>query len=219
MKAASRTVRKIYSVLFRAYGHRHWWPGDSSFEIIVGAILTQNTSWKNVEKAIARIKTHAALRPRTLHRMPEKKLTLIIRPAGYFNVKANRIKNFLDFLYNEYKGSISRMFQRPGHLLRQELLQVKGIGPETADSILLYAGGKPFFVVDAYTKRIFSRHDFFSSESTYEEIQRFFTQHLPADPRLFNDYHAQIVHIAKTFCFKTNPDCSSCPLKFLFKKN
>ncbi len=216
MKITSRLLKQIYKVLYRKHGHRRWWPGDSRFEIILGAILTQNTSWKNVEKAIAKLKLHRVLNADALYRLPEKKLARLIRSAGYFNIKANRIKHFLNFLYEKYGGSLSKMFTRPGPLLRQELLEVKGIGPETADSILLYAGNKPFFVVDAYTKRIFSRHHFFPHTASYDEVQAFFMKHLPPDVSLFNDYHAQIVHIGNTLCFKREPDCNSCPLNFLF---
>lgn len=215
-KAPPLLLARIYKALYRKHGHRHWWPGDTRFEIIVGAILTQNTSWKNVEKAIASLKRHRALTVAALTRMNEKKLATLIRSAGYFNIKANRIKHFLNFLNQKYGGSLSKMFARPGALLREELLQVKGIGPETADSILLYAGRKPFFVVDAYTKRIFSRHHFFPEHASYEEVQDFFMKGLHKDVELFNDYHAQIVRLGNTLCTKRKPNCSSCSLEFLF---
>ncbi len=216
MKVTPKLLLRVYKALRTKYGHLKWWPGDTRFEIILGAILTQNTSWTNVEKAIAALKKRGFLKVEAIHQMPERELAGLIRSAGYFNIKANRIKHFTNYLYQTYHGSLSKMFQRPGNLLREELLAVKGIGPETADSILLYAGGKPFFVVDAYTKRVFSRHKFFRVTSSYGQVQAFFMTRLPSDTRLYNDYHAQIVNIAKTHCFKNQPDCDSCPLNFLF---
>lgn len=216
MKATRRLLTRIYEVLYRAFGPRHWWPADSAFEVIVGAILTQNTSWKNVEKAIWRLREEKVLNARALYRMPQKRLAEMIRSAGYFNVKAQRLKNFLDFLFKRYGGSIKKVFAQPGDELRRQLLQVKGIGPETADSILLYAGQKPFFVVDAYTKRIFSRHHFFHEGSKYEDVQAFFMRRLPHDVSLFNDYHAQIVKVGNTLCLRSKPKCQECPLNFLF---
>lgn len=216
MRVSPRLLKRIYRALYRAHGHRRWWPGDTRFEIILGAILTQNTSWKNVEKALAALKKRGLLKVDLLHRIPERRLAALVHSAGYFNIKANRIKNFLNFLYAQYAGSLSKMFARPGNLLRAELLAVKGIGPETADSILLYAGKKAFFVVDAYTKRIFSRHRFFPPQASYEAVQNFFTSRLSQDAPLFNDFHAQIVKVGHTHCFKRHPDCDSCPLRFLF---
>lgn len=216
MKVTPRLLLRVYKNLHAQYGHQKWWPGDTRFEIILGAILTQNTSWTNVEKAINVLKKNGGLKVEAVHRMPEGKLAGFIRSAGYFNIKANRIKNFTDHLYRVYDGSLSKMFRRPGDALREELLGIKGIGPETADSILLYAGKKPFFVVDAYTKRVFSRHKFFPASSSYEEVQTFFMSRLKPSVPLYNDYHAQIVNLAKTHCFKRNPDCDACPLNFLF---
>ncbi len=216
MKATPALLLKIYRRLHQAFGHHHWWPGDSAFEVIVGAILTQNTSWKNVEKAIQNLKKAKVLNPKLLSRMPEKHLAQLIRPAGYFNIKARRLKNFLNFLNQKYGGSLSRLFSKSGAGLRQELLEVNGIGPETADSILLYAGQKPFFVVDAYTKRIFFRHHFFDDDIKYSEVQDFFMKRLPPRAALYNDYHAQLVKVGNTFCHRSKPKCSECPLNFLF---
>lgn len=216
MKVSTRLLLRIYKTLRAKYGHQKWWPGDTRFEIILGAILTQNTSWTNVEKAIGVLKKNGRLKVEAVHQMPEGKLAGFIRSAGYFNIKANRIKNFTNHLYRAYDGSLSKMFRRPGDSLREELLEIKGIGPETADSILLYAGKKPFFVVDAYTKRVFSRHQFFPASGSYEEVQRFFMTRLKPSVPLYNDYHAQIVNLAKAHCFKRNPDCDACPLNFLF---
>lgn len=216
-QADRKLLQKIYQVLYRRFGPRHWWPGDSPFEVIVGAILTQNTSWKNVEKAIRNLKSAGALRAASLHRMPAGKLARLIRPAGYYNIKARRLKNFLEFLFKRYPGSIEKLFSEPGAKLRAELLDVNGIGPETADSILLYAGQKPFFVVDAYTKRIFSRHHIFSENASYDEVQKFFMSRLPQKVSLFNDYHAQLVKVGNTLCFRRRPRCGDCPLNFLFQ--
>ena len=202
MKVTPKLLLRVYKTLRVKYGHLNWWPGDTRFEIILGAILTQNTSWTNVEKAIAVLKKRGVLKAEAIHRMPEHELAGLIRSAGYFNIKANRIKNFTHYLYRVYNGSLSKMFQKPGKLLREELLGVKGIGPETADSILLYAGRKPFFVVDAYTKRVFSRHQFFHPTSSYDQVQAFFMTRLLPDTALYNDYHAQIVNLAKIHCFK-----------------
>lgn len=217
MKPDRKLLLKIYSEMRKSFGHRHWWPGDTPFEIIVGAILTQNTSWKNVEKAILNLKKERVLSAKGLYALTTARLAALIRPAGYYNVKAKRLRNFLDFLFGKYGGSLKRMFAREGPALREELLGVNGIGPETADSILLYAGGKPFFVVDAYTKRIFSRHRLVGSESPYHEVQEVFMSELPARVPLFNDYHAQIVKTGNTFCRRTHPRCVECPLDFLFR--
>jgi len=217
MAADRKLLLRIYGTLRKKFGFLDWWPGDSRFEVIVGAILTQNTAWKNVEKAILNLKQAKELFPKAMLRMPAPVLAKRIRPAGYYNVKSRRLKYFLGFLFREYHGSLSRMFAGDGPILREKLLGVNGIGPETADSILLYAGEKPFFVVDAYTKRIFSRHGFVGESDDYGAVQEFFMSRLPRKVRLFNDYHAQIVNLGKFFCKRTKPLCESCPLAFLFK--
>lgn len=206
---------RIYGSLRQEFGHRHWWPGETPLEVCVGAILTQNTAWANVEKAINNLKQARALSVTTLHQMSHKRLARLIRPAGYFNVKTKRLKNFIGFVVTRYHGNLGRMFSETLRKLRAELLSVSGIGNETADSILLYAGQKRSFVVDAYTRRIFSRHHFFGKTAPYEDIQAFFTQTLPQKAALFNDYHAQLVECAKRYC-RTIPRCASCPLRFLF---
>lgn len=205
-------LEEVYAKLRQAFGWQDWWPGDTAFEIMVGAILTQNTAWSNVEKAILNLKRAKILTPSAMRKIPIKKLAALIRPAGYFNVKANRLKNFLRFVFERYQGRLSRMRRRPLAFLRSELLEVNGIGPETADSILLYALEKPSFVIDAYTKRIFSRHGLLPVETSYEEWRQLFMTHLPVQTRLFNDYHAQIVNLAKTHC-RTKPNCLNCPLE------
>ncbi|MBI4688507.1 MAG: endonuclease III domain-containing protein [Nitrospirae bacterium] len=203
---------KIYNTLFSAFGPQHWWPGDTPFEVAVGAILTQNTNWGNVERAINNLKKENVLNAKALHEMPHKELASLIRPAGYFNIKAKRLKEFLGFLANHYKGSMKKMKAEDADSLRKELLAVKGIGPETADSMLLYALNKPVFVVDAYTKRVLHRHNLISEKATYHEIQELFHKNIPLDIKLFNEYHALIVGVGKDYC-KPKPKCEGCPLK------
>jgi endonuclease-3 related protein len=206
---------KIYSSLYDYFGPLNWWPGATPFEVMVGAILTQNTSWSNVEKAINNLKKENLLEPRKLYRINQEELAQLIKPSGYYNIKARRLKNFVNIFVNDFEGSTEKMFSGDGRKLRKKLLNVNGIGPETADSILLYAGRKPFFVVDAYTKRIFSRHKLITKNSTYYEIQEFFIKNLDKDVKLFNEFHAQIVMLGKTICTSRNPDCAKCPIGFL----
>lgn len=203
---------EIYRLLRGHFGRRNWWPGDTAIEIMVGAILTQNTAWSNVEKAIVNLKAHRALTVRGLRQAPEKDLAAWIRPSGYFNQKARKIKALIRFLDETYSGSIARMRRAPLTTLRHQLLEVKGIGPETADSILLYALEKAVFVVDAYTKRIFMRHGYFEGEPSYHVVQAHFEEELPADTGLFNDFHAQIVAVGNRYC-KPAPRCEGCPLE------
>jgi len=212
-----KILLKMHHILLNHFGPLHWWPGSSPFEIIIGAILTQNTSWKNVEKAIQNLKNRKILHPKALHIIDEKELSLFIKPSGYFNLKAKRLKNFLEYFMNNYKGDTNIMFLQDGKKLRKDLLTINGIGPETADSILLYAGNKPFFVVDAYTKRIFSRHHFISNEKSYQYVQELFMKNLPKNVELFNEFHAQIVMLGKYFCTKINPKCKACPINYLKK--
>ncbi len=208
----ANTILTIYQKMFDALGTQRWWPGETPFEIIIGAILTQNTNWSNVEKAIKNLKTAGKLSPEGIKNVPLAELATLIRPSGFFNVKARRVKAFIHWLFSRYEGSLSRMFSQDLQALRNELLSVKGIGPETADSILLYAGNMPTFVVDAYTHRIFSRHGFIAEESTYEEMKSFFEERLPKDAKLFNEYHALLVHIGKRYC-KPKKACEPCPLR------
>ena len=207
-----KRLTKIYDMLFKRFGPRRWWPAENEFEVIIGAILTQNTAWKNVEKAISNLKAESLLTPGGLKKIKTSRLAVLIKPAGYYNIKAKRIKSFVNFLFKEFNGSLARMLRTDTKKLRAELLGVNGIGPETADSILLYAAGRPVFVVDNYTKRIFSRHSLLSPLASYEETQRLFTDNLPAQRKLFNEYHALIVELGKEFC-RSKPRCSECPLK------
>ena len=209
----SRRLGRIYRKLYASFGRQYWWPAKSPFEVMVGAILTQNTNWANVEKAIRNLKKRKVLFPKGLYGLSQAQLARLIRPAGYFNVKAKRLKEFLKFLFKEYGGSTARMLSVDTSSLRRQLLCVNGIGPETADSILLYALSKPVFVVDAYTKRIFSRHKFIYEGAEYDEIQNLFMRHLKKDATLFNEYHALIVRLGKDFCLKNKPRCGTCPLR------
>lgn len=209
-----RLLRDIHRRLSRHYGPLHWWPGESPFEVMVGAILTQNTAWTNVEKAIANLKKKNLLDPHKLYRLKPAALARLIKPAGFFRLKAKRLRHFLEFFLEECGGDVAKLKRRPADLLRRKLLAVNGIGPETADSILLYALAKPVFVIDAYTKRILSRHYLAKKEATYHELQDLFLKRLKPDVSLFNAYHAEIVHTAKDFC-RTKPRCVACPLNGL----
>ncbi len=193
------------------FGPQFWWPAKTKFEVVVGAILTQNTNWKNVEKALVNLERSGVLTPLAIRDISPKHLAALIKPAGFFNVKTKRLKSFIDFLWQKYDGSLQRMEKVPLEQLRPQLLAVNGIGPETADSILLYALEKPIFVVDAYTKRILVRHSLVSPTEDYHGIQKEFMRHLKTDPPLFNEYHALIVRVGKEFC-RSNPLCEQCPL-------
>jgi endonuclease-3 related protein len=207
-----KILMKIYWALYQAYGSRDWWPGETSFEVMVGAILTQNTSWRNVEKAIQKLKEKGVLNPKGIHHLKKSELAPLIKSSGYYRIKAERLKSFVDFLFEEYNGNIKKMGKERLGELKEKLLEVNGIGPETADSILLYGLKKPIFVVDAYTKRILSRHGVISEKASYDEIQKLFMDHLPLDEKLFNEYHALLVYLGKTVCRKI-PKCELCPLK------
>ncbi len=211
-KKLSNILKKNYQKLYTAFGPQQWWPGDTAFEVIVGAILTQNTAWINVEKAICNLKKAKLLNPKRLHDLSHAELAQYIRPAGYFNIKAKRLKHFLNYLFDNYGGRLDRMFRKRTDALRRELLSVNGIGPETADSILLYAGSHPVFVADAYTKRVFSRHQIIKEGADYHDIQKLFMDNLPHDIKMFNEYHALIVRVGKGFCRNSKPLCSRCPL-------
>ncbi len=205
-------INQAYHKLLSTFGPQNWWPADSAFEVMVGAILTQNTNWKNVERAIENLKSKGLLEPKKLLSMPEKALAELIRPAGYFNIKARRLKNFLEVFCNRWHCSVQNMKAEPMEALRRVLLQIKGIGPETADSILLYALEKPVFVVDAYTKRILQRHKIIDHNAEYETVRKLFEEALPRDTKLFNEYHALIVETGKRFCRPRRPMCEDCPL-------
>jgi len=209
----------IYKKLYAYFGPQYWWPADGAFEVIIGAILTQNTNWSNVEKAIANLKENKLLEPVKLYKLSQEKLAGYIRPSGYYNIKAKRLRDFLDFFFKFYQGDFKKMASSGKNILRQRLLSVRGIGPETADSILLYALDKPIFVIDAYTRRILSRHRFILGSADYAEVQGLFMHALRPSARLFNEYHALLVKLAKEFCFKNKPDCQHCPLGSVSKRS
>ena len=204
----------IYGRLETAYGDPGWWPGDTPFEVTVGAVLTQNTTWLNVEKAIGRLKAADLLTPEALRELTENKLAGYIVPAGYYNVKARRLKSLIDFLWAECGGRVEALADTPVNEAREKLLGVKGIGPETADSILLYAAGVPTFVVDAYTHRILNRHGLVPEEAGYEEVKAVFGDNLEPDAAMFNKFHALLVECGRLHC-KPNPRCGGCPLEEL----
>jgi len=208
----SEHLLKLYERLFAHFGPQDWWPGDSPFEIMVGAILTQNTNWKNVEKAIDNLKRAGALSFPAMSELPKALLAEYIRPAGYYNLKATRLKNFFSLINEQWDGDLDFFLQQPASILREHLLSVKGIGPETADSMVLYAAEKPTFVVDTYTHRILSRHNIIDESCDYHEIQDLFLDNLNEDTSLFNEYHALIVQVGKNFCKKSKPACEHCPL-------
>jgi endonuclease-3 related protein len=205
---------KIYKLLDGHFGDLHWWPAFNPFEVMVGAILTQNTAWTNVEMAIKALRKRRLLTPAALSRIPEDDLAEIIRPSGYYHLKAARLKALVRFLMDDYSGDVAAMKAEGLPLLRAKLLGVRGVGPETADSILLYACQKPIFVSDAYTRRIFLRHGLIDEDADYDEIQSLVMASLPSDVHLFNQFHALIVVAAKTFCRK-KPECAACPLAIL----
>jgi endonuclease-3 related protein len=206
-------LHDYYHALFREHGPQSWWPARTRFEVIVSAILVQNTSWTNVERAIVALRRERLLTPAAMERVPQEKLEQLIRSSGYFRQKAKKLKEFVGFLRNRYDGSLDKMFHAPTAVLREQLLEVHGIGPETADSILLYAGTHPVFVVDAYTRRVLERHQLVHAKATYEEIRQLFEQSLPNSASLFNEYHALIVHTGKHFCKTRDPQCAACPLR------
>jgi len=208
-------LTEVYRRLFDAFGPQHWWPGESPFEVIVGAVLTQNTSWKNVERAIGKLREADLLEPHALLQVPLEELEELIRAAGYFRVKARRLRNFLEFFIDRYDGSIEAMSGTSLPELREELLAINGIGPETADSILLYAVGRPIFVVDAYTHRVFARHGWIGFDADYHQIQDYVQGELPQDAPRYNEFHGLLVRLGKNYCVKTNPKCEECPLREL----
>lgn len=204
-------ITDIYNILYKMYGPQNWWPADTPFEVIVGAILTQNTSWTNVEKAIKNLKQAKKLTLKRLNSLKANQLSLLIRPCGYHNIKAKRLKNFVTYVVKTYNADLNNLFSHPIKRLRAELLNINGIGPETADSILLYAAGKPVFVVDAYTMRIFQRQGLLKKDAKYDTTQKLFKENLPKAAKLFNEYHALIVKHGKDIC-KKKPKCFKCAI-------
>ena len=204
---------KTHNILLKRFGEQHWWPADTPFEVVIGAILTQSTSWKNVEKAIDNLKNIDALNAEHLHKIDVDELATLIKSAGYYNAKARKLKEFINHLYRNYDGDLACMFESDGRKLRKELLSIWGIGPETADSVVLYAAQKPEFVVDAYTKRIFSRLGYVKENIDYAGLKKFSEQNLPRDVKIYNEFHALLVRLGKEHCKKTKPLCAKCPLE------
>lgn len=208
-----RKLSRIYQKLYKSFGKQYWWPARTKLEVMIGAMLTQNTSWPNVEKAISNLRKKKLLSFKKLSNLKTDKLAALIKPAGYFNIKARRLKNLLEFIDKNYKGNMTFMQRINTYALREELLNVNGVGQETADSILLYAFNKPIFVIDAYTKRIFSRLNKMPQDIPYQDAQNLFMKNLSKDSYLFNEYHALIVKLAKDYCKKNKPLCRKCPIR------
>lgn len=209
----SNLFLRVYDRLYEYFGSQQWWPGETPLEVMVGAVLTQNTNWGNVEKAINNLKKAKKLSYAALRDLPVDELAAYIRPSGYYNIKARRLGNLLQMIDEEYEGEIGFLFEDSLEGSRENLLRVKGVGPETADSILLYAAQKPIFVIDTYTHRVFSRHHLVEQDTDYFHLQQEFMDSLPQEVSLFNEFHALIVAVAKEFCKKTKPRCNECPLQ------
>ena len=208
----TKKLKKFYKLLLNHYGKQNWWPAPTKLECILGTILTQNTSWKNVEKGLKNLRSHMEINYKNLKNISVKELAILIKPSGYYNQKAKRIKRFIEFIEKNYNGDLNLMFEENVQELRTKLLSINGIGPETADTIILYACNKPMFVVDTYTYRILSRHKLIPVETNYNEIQSIFMDHLENSPQLFNEYHALLVKVGKQHC-KKQAICNGCPLE------
>ncbi|CAK8725482.1 MAG: endonuclease III domain-containing protein [Candidatus Electrothrix sp. AX5] len=212
MSIVSDELEEIFRRLLAHFGHQHWWPGETPFEVMVGAVLTQNTNWQNVEKAIANLREAGLLSLSALAALSMEELAEHIRPAGYYNIKAGRLQNLFSMIEKHWDNDLDYLLQQPLYTLREQLLSVKGIGPETADAIVLYAAEQPIFVVDTYTHRILMRHEIISEDYDYFQIQEMFMDNLNEDAALFNEYHALLVQVGKQFCKKSKPHCERCPL-------
>ncbi|MCL2791319.1 MAG: endonuclease III domain-containing protein [Desulfobulbus sp.] len=206
-------LRAVYDRMRSHFGPQHWWPAETPFEVMVGAILTQNTAWKNVERALANLKGAGVMSLAALSELPTALLAEYIRPAGYYNIKAGRLHNLLHRITDQYGDDLQAFLGQPLPQLREQLLAIKGIGRETADSILLYGAGLPIFVVDAYTHRILLRHQVIDEDCGYEAIQELFMDNLDCDAQLYNEYHALLVRVGNGYCKKKNPLCAACPLQ------
>ena len=214
MATTVQTLMEMYEAAKARFGHQGWWPGDGALEICVGAILTQNTNWTNVEKAIANLNADGCMSVSALHVKPQEELAALIKPAGYFNVKAKRLKNFIAHVHESFGDDIEAFLNRSVSTLREELLSINGVGRETADSMILYAAGKLTFVVDTYTYRILLRHGLIDSDYDYEMIKELLESSLAEDLDLYNDFHAQFVAVGKHYC-KPKARCEGCPLSSL----
>jgi len=210
-----QTLTEIYNRLLARYGRQHWWPAETDFEVILGAVLTQNTAWKNVEKVLAELRRCGLLSWEALSRLRIEELAPYLRSSGYFNQKARRLRAFFDYLETRYAGSLAKMALQETEVLRQELLALKGFGPETVDTILLYAFGRPIFVVDAYTRRVLIRHRLCPETISYDELQCRIQTAIPTQASYYNEFHALIVVVGKEYC-RSQPRCSGCPLEPMF---
>jgi len=208
----SLNISELFDLLFTAWGPQHWWPGETPFEVAVGAVLTQNTAWTNVEKAICALKSHSVLDAAGLLALPQEELSELLRPAGYYHVKAGYLRSLSEWIRDRAGGEFASLEQEETATLRRDLLNVRGIGKETADSILLYAVGKPVFVVDAYTRRIAARLGLLPEKASYDRTQSFFTAQLPVNVSVYNEMHALLVRLAKEHC-RVRPRCNGCPLQ------
>lgn len=208
---SGQRLLEMFDLLLAHFGPQNWWPAKTELEVMIGAILTQNTNWTNVEKAISNLKNKGLISLDRLVSIPIGDLAKVIRPAGYYNIKAKRLKNLINFIFDQYDGDLADLLQEETDRLREGLLSVNGVGPETADSIILYAANRPLFVVDTYTHRILNRHGMAGEETSYHELQEIFMDHLPEDAPFFNEFHALLVQTGKNYCRKA-PLCSDCPL-------
>lgn len=215
---ANNKFLEIYEILLESFGPQDWWPARSRFEVVVGAVLTQSTNWSNVCKAIENLEREGLLSFEKMVSISIEELAYHIRPSGYYNIKAKRLHNLLDMVQENYEGDFDLIFAEDMETARESLISVKGVGPETADSIMLYAGKYPVFVVDAYTHRILVRHNLIDEEADYYSIQQEFVDQLPLETELFNEYHALLVQTGKQYCKKKNPLCNRCPLNRLFEE-
>lgn len=211
MSNTKAILKQIYRLAHKHFGPQNWWPGETPFEVCLGAILTQNTAWSHVEKAINNIKEAGLLDFERLYRTPDAKIAGLIRPAGYFNIKTKRLRHFLNAVHDRF-GSFEALTELAPDKLRETLLSINGIGPETADSMVLYAFHQPSFVIDAYTKRILVRHSLVDEEADYYQLKDLFESHLESEVPLFNEYHALLVMVGKNYCLKSKPRCEHCPL-------
>lgn len=211
----SKGITKIYELLYEKFGPQNWWPAESKEEIIIGAILTQAVSWNNVEKALNNLKENNLLDFKKISRIKKDKLALLIKPSGYYNMKAEKLKSFTSFFKDNYNFKFKEFSEGKLKQKREELLEIYGIGPETADSILLYGFNRPIFVIDTYTKRILSRVGYIKEKISYHKLQEKIENNLESDYQLYNEYHALLVKLAKDYCFKSSPLCSSCPLNII----
>ena len=212
----TRPLYHVYKTLYAHWGPQHWWPADSRLEIIIGAVLTQNTTWKQVEKAIDRLKKHQAIDLRVLSQVPHETICTWIRPTGYFNKKATTLQQISKYIIEQHTASIDSLFSRATSPLRKELLSWPGVGPETADSILLYAAHREVFVVDAYTRRFMKRHGWCKGDESYDDLATLISEQLPKSVELNQEFHALIVKLGQHHCQSSRPACSACPLGTMF---